>query len=177
MVLHVLDALAELELDRVVVVVGHGAEWVTKTLGRRGPARAQDRVRRAARPARDRRRRPRSRSPASPEDDDDGDVVVLPGDTPLLRPPTLAALVRAPPLDRRRRRRCSTAGSTAPPGYGRVVRDKDEQVVRIVEEGDASDEERDDRRGQHVDLLLPAQPSCRRRCAGSARPTRRASTT
>src|SRR5260370_32615606 len=32
MVLHVLDALAELPVDRVVVVVGHGAERVVKTL-------------------------------------------------------------------------------------------------------------------------------------------------
>src|SRR5271157_4309264 len=32
MVLHVLDALAELDVDRVVVVVGHRGEWVTKTL-------------------------------------------------------------------------------------------------------------------------------------------------
>src|SRR5450756_2961130 len=31
MVLHVLDALAELSVTRVVVVVGHRAEWVTKT--------------------------------------------------------------------------------------------------------------------------------------------------
>ena len=37
MVLHVLDALAELELDRVIVVVGHGAEWVTKTLAAEAP--------------------------------------------------------------------------------------------------------------------------------------------
>src|SRR5580658_1981420 len=32
MVLHVLDALAELDVDQVVVVVGHRAEWVTKAL-------------------------------------------------------------------------------------------------------------------------------------------------
>ena len=32
MVLHVVDALAELPLERIVVVVGHGAERVTKTL-------------------------------------------------------------------------------------------------------------------------------------------------
>ena len=32
MVLHVVDALAELPLERIVVVVGHGAESVTKTL-------------------------------------------------------------------------------------------------------------------------------------------------
>ena len=38
MVLHVLDALAELSVDRVVVVVGHRAEWVTKTLVEHAPA-------------------------------------------------------------------------------------------------------------------------------------------
>src|SRR6185437_17120963 len=32
MVLHVVDALAELPLERVVIVVGHAAERVTKTL-------------------------------------------------------------------------------------------------------------------------------------------------
>ena len=37
MMLHVLDALAELEVDRVVVVVGHRAEWVTKTLIEHAP--------------------------------------------------------------------------------------------------------------------------------------------
>jgi bifunctional UDP-N-acetylglucosamine pyrophosphorylase / glucosamine-1-phosphate N-acetyltransferase len=32
MILHVLDAMAEIDVTRVVVVVGHRAEWVTKTL-------------------------------------------------------------------------------------------------------------------------------------------------
>src|SRR5271166_6862177 len=39
MVLHVLDALAQLEVDRVVVVVGHRGEWVTKTLIDHAPPR------------------------------------------------------------------------------------------------------------------------------------------
>src|SRR5436309_1136780 len=38
LVLHVIDALSELDLDRVVVVVGHGAERVTKTLQEQAPA-------------------------------------------------------------------------------------------------------------------------------------------
>src|SRR5256714_6996113 len=38
MLLHVLDALGELPVDRVVVVVGHGAEWVTKTLQEHAPS-------------------------------------------------------------------------------------------------------------------------------------------
>jgi bifunctional UDP-N-acetylglucosamine pyrophosphorylase/glucosamine-1-phosphate N-acetyltransferase len=32
MILHVLDALAELPVHKVVVVVGHRGDWVTKTL-------------------------------------------------------------------------------------------------------------------------------------------------
>jgi bifunctional UDP-N-acetylglucosamine pyrophosphorylase/glucosamine-1-phosphate N-acetyltransferase len=68
--------------------------------------------------------------------------VVLPGDTPLLRPPTLAALVRT--------HRQTDAAATVltarlddPTGYGRIVRSRDDRVVaRIVEQADATDEER-----------------------------------
>jgi len=78
-----------------------------------------------------------------PDDDfTDGDIVVLPGDTPLLRPATLAALVRT--------HRAADAAATIltarlehPTGYGRIVRGKDERVRRIVEEADADDEERE----------------------------------
>ena len=66
---------------------------------------------------------------------------MLPGDTPLLRPQTLAALVRA--------HRAEDAGATLltavvenPTGYGRVVHGKDGDVARVVEEADATDEER-----------------------------------
>ena len=61
-------------------------------------ARSPPRVRRAARPAghgRRGQRRPDGASPTTMGDDDDGDVLVLPGDTPLLRPATVAALVDA----------------------------------------------------------------------------------
>jgi bifunctional N-acetylglucosamine-1-phosphate-uridyltransferase/glucosamine-1-phosphate-acetyltransferase GlmU-like protein len=37
MVLHVLHALAELDLERAVVVVGHGAARVTKAVGEQPP--------------------------------------------------------------------------------------------------------------------------------------------
>jgi bifunctional UDP-N-acetylglucosamine pyrophosphorylase/glucosamine-1-phosphate N-acetyltransferase len=77
-----------------------------------------------------------------PDEDDgeDGDVVVLPGDTPLLRPGTLARLVRA--------HRASDDAATLltailddPTGYGRVVRGRDDAVARVVEHGDATDEQ------------------------------------
>src|SRR5437016_12480659 len=37
MLLHVLDALSELPIERAVVVVGHGAERVTKTIQEQAP--------------------------------------------------------------------------------------------------------------------------------------------
>src|ERR1022692_3299488 len=140
MVLHVLDALAELELDRVVVVVGHGAEWVTKTLADQAPDRlkiefVEQVVQRGTGDA------AAVALTGLPEDDEDADVVVLPGDTPLLRPATLAALVRL--------HRASDAAATlltaevdTPGGYGRVVRPNGTQVVRVVEDADATEEER-----------------------------------
>ena len=41
MVLHVLDAMAEIDVRRVVVVVGHRGEWVTKTLVQHAPSSMQ----------------------------------------------------------------------------------------------------------------------------------------
>ena len=38
MVLHVIDAVSGLKVDRVVVVVGHEAAWVVKSLTERSPA-------------------------------------------------------------------------------------------------------------------------------------------
>src|SRR3954464_6568445 len=133
LVLHVIDALSELDLDRVVVVVGHGAERVTKTLQEQAPPKkvidfVEQRVQRGTGDA------VSVALTAFPDEgDDDGDIIVLPGDTPLLRPPTLAALVRA--------HRSGDVAATVltavlddPTGYGRVVRDaKDDRVAAIVE--------------------------------------------
>jgi bifunctional UDP-N-acetylglucosamine pyrophosphorylase / glucosamine-1-phosphate N-acetyltransferase len=142
MILHVLDAMAEVDVRRVVVVVGHRAEWVTKTLVQHAPPTMQIEFVEQL-----------SRTGTGdalavgltglPDDDDDEveDVVVLPGDTPLLRPQTLAALVRA--------HRAEEAGATLltalvenPAGYGRVVHGKDGAVTRVVEEADATEEEK-----------------------------------
>ncbi|CAN5290405.1 hypothetical protein BH18ACT4_BH18ACT4_07960 [soil metagenome] len=77
-----------------------------------------------------------------PDDDlDDDDVIVLPGDTPLLQATTVAALVREHRLSGAA---CTilTAEVVDPTGYGRVVRRKDGRVARIVEEADADESER-----------------------------------
>ncbi|HEV2071123.1 MAG TPA: NTP transferase domain-containing protein [Acidimicrobiales bacterium] len=147
MLLHILDALAGLAPHRTVVVVGHGGDQVTKALVDEGPAAltvAEQPVRRGTGDA------VMAALTAFGDDDlafgdaeggdDGGDVVVVPGDAPLLRPATLAELVAV----HRRSGAAATLLSTRPldpHGYGRVVRGGDGDVRRIVEELDASPEE------------------------------------
>ena len=67
-------------------------------------------------------------------------VLVLYGDVPLLRRETLAALVGTA-----RRYRCLAVVTATPPdptGYGRILRDERGHVISVVEEKDASPEER-----------------------------------
>lgn len=146
MVLHILDGLAELDPARTVVVVGHGAEDVTKELIGGAPANldvdvAEQVVRRgtghalmAALPA--------LADPAlDGHDHDDLDVVlVVPGDAPLLRVATLAGLI-----DTHCRSGAAATLLSARPdnpfGYGRVVRGRDGAVTCIVEQADATPEE------------------------------------
>ena len=142
MLLHILDALAELPLGRVVVVVGHGAERITKKLTEQGPPRlAIDFVEQAVQRGTGDAALVALTAFATDDVDDDVDLVVVPGDTPLLSAATLQALVTA--------HRGSGAAATLltaelpdPTGYGRVVRGRDGRVSYIVEEADASDEER-----------------------------------
>ena len=74
------------------------------------------------------------------DDDEDAEILVLPGDTPLLRPATIAALVAE---HRAHDAACTllTARLEDPTGYGRVVRGRDDRVQRIVEQADAGPDE------------------------------------
>ncbi|RJS93390.1 UDP-N-acetylglucosamine diphosphorylase/glucosamine-1-phosphate N-acetyltransferase [Salinisphaera sp. Q1T1-3] len=66
-------------------------------------------------------------------------VLVLYGDVPLVRPNTLSHLVAAAGHDALA---LLTVVLANPTGYGRIVRDDDNRVTRIVEERDATREER-----------------------------------
>ena len=130
MVLYVLDSLVPNEVGRAVVVVGHGAERVTKKLLDANPELALEFVEQSVQ---------RGTGDAvsvgltafSPDElDAEGDVLVLPGDTPLLRPETIGACTLL------------TARMPDPTGYGRIVRGRDDRVVRVVEQADATEEER-----------------------------------
>jgi bifunctional UDP-N-acetylglucosamine pyrophosphorylase/glucosamine-1-phosphate N-acetyltransferase len=145
MVLYVLDALAELTVDRVVVVVGPAATEVTKTI--QTEASRDLRIEFVEQPE------PRGTGDAvataltglfgsyGPDDFDEGDVIVVPGDLPLLQRRTLVALVDG--------HRASGGAATLlttrlekPTDWSRVVRDKDGRVARIVDEPEATEDER-----------------------------------
>ena len=70
-----------------------------------------------------------------------GDVFVLAGDGPLIRAKTLSRLIEV-----HRRTEAAATLATAiiddPTGYGRIVRDSDDQFAAIVEQKDATDEQR-----------------------------------
>ena len=96
MVLHVIEALSGCSRRRTAVVVGHGAEQVTKKSPKLAPPWAnitfvEQLDQRGTGDA------AACGMTALPGDDldDDSTVVVLPGDTPLLRPETLDELVAA----------------------------------------------------------------------------------
>ena len=141
MVLYVLDALADCEVDRAVVVVGHGAERVTTKLVASSPEAPLEFVEQTVqRGTGDAVGVALTAFSAEELDDADADILVLPGDTPLLRASTIAELVR---VHRATDAACTllTAVMADASGYGRVVRGRDDRVERVVEHADATDSE------------------------------------
>jgi bifunctional UDP-N-acetylglucosamine pyrophosphorylase/glucosamine-1-phosphate N-acetyltransferase len=140
MLLHVLDALELLPLERIVVVVGHAAEHVTKTL--------QEQVTGSVPVEFVEQHKQRGTGDAASvaltafADDLDleDDLIIVMGDAPLLRAETLAMLA----TEHRHADAAAsllTARVADPTGYGRIVRDAQGRVDRIVEQGDADPDE------------------------------------
>jgi bifunctional UDP-N-acetylglucosamine pyrophosphorylase/glucosamine-1-phosphate N-acetyltransferase len=129
----VLESLRPLGLERVVVVVGHQAEAVAAeaaAAGLAGLVTVEQSEQRGTGHA------TRTAFEAAVLDGVDR-VLVLPGDTPLLDPATLTALLEADAPAA-----MLTARLADPVGYGRVLRAGDGRVERIVEHRDASEAER-----------------------------------
>ncbi|MEV4636179.1 bifunctional UDP-N-acetylglucosamine diphosphorylase/glucosamine-1-phosphate N-acetyltransferase GlmU [Actinoplanes sp. NPDC049548] len=132
---HVLHAAEAAQATRTVVVVGHKADQVRAHLAEIAPGATpvlqaeQNGTGHAVRIALE----------AIPEAA--GTVVVLNADVPLLRPETVEALVAA--HEATRKGATVLAAEVADPtGLGRIVRDADGNLERIVEERDASAEVR-----------------------------------
>jgi bifunctional UDP-N-acetylglucosamine pyrophosphorylase/glucosamine-1-phosphate N-acetyltransferase len=141
MVMHVIHALEGLPLEQTVVVVGHGAERVTKSVQEEAPAWAgvtftEQLVQRGTGDA-----AMVGLSACGIERlDDASTVLILPGDTPLIRAETIHHLVQI----HESTGNSATVLSTQvvdPSGYGRILHAKDGRVTRIVEDKDANEEE------------------------------------
>ena len=134
LVQHVLDTAAQLQARQVVVVTGHGAEQVEAALARpdaTGPRRLFVRQMPQLGTA-------HAVQQAVPVLGDDGIVVVLSGDVPLTEAATIEALVQACAGERLA---LLTLRMQDPFGYGRILRDAQGHVTRIVEQKDGTPEE------------------------------------
>ena len=132
MVEHVIDNINTLNTNRIVTVVGHGAEMVKETLGNKSEYVLQAEQLGTAH--------------AIQQADQllgslEGTTLVVCGDTPLIRPETMQAL-----FDHHQKTNAKATILTAitdnPTGYGRILRDSTGQVSQIVEQKDATEEQR-----------------------------------
>lgn len=131
MVGHVLDVLDAIQADRKVVIVGHGAEAVKAYVGDRAEFALQAEQLGTGHAV----------LMAKPMlEDEDGITVVICGDTPLIRPSSLEAMIR---LHREQGAAATLMSATLsdPRGYGRVIRDAQDEVVAIVEQKDCTPEQ------------------------------------
>ncbi len=143
MVLHVLDAARHLGLERAIVVVGHGAERVTKALLDEAPADlplefVTQHVQRGTGDAVSVALT--AFSAEELDDEADGDIIVMPGDQPLFRPETITGLIQDHVASDAA---CMilTAVVDDAKGLGRVFRGKNNRVRQIVEHRDATPEQ------------------------------------
>jgi bifunctional UDP-N-acetylglucosamine pyrophosphorylase / glucosamine-1-phosphate N-acetyltransferase len=137
---HAVHAVAALEPEHLVVVVGAGGDQVREAL-----AQMADQLARPVLAAEQKQRLGTGHAVRCALDtlppELNGPIVVTYGDVPLLEPGTLGALLRdhaasGAPLT------LLTSEVDDPTGYGRVLRESDGTVTRIVEEADASPEQR-----------------------------------
>jgi bifunctional UDP-N-acetylglucosamine pyrophosphorylase/glucosamine-1-phosphate N-acetyltransferase len=130
---HVVRACQPLKPSQLLVVVGHQADDVTAIVAPLGAQTVQQQPQRGTGHAIQVARRSIRRSAKL--------AVVVPGDAPLLRAATLAALV-----DTHRRGEAAVTILSAeldnPTDYGRIVRDSEGRVQAIVEEKAATPEQR-----------------------------------
>jgi len=134
MVRWVVDACRDAGVERIVVVVGYGAERVEAELADTPCEFVVQREQLGTGHA---------AQQAQPlfEGDPDRDVLVLTGDAPLIRASTLEQLLRAH-RDAGAAATMATAELDDPSGYGRVVRDDAGGFVGIIEQKDATAEQR-----------------------------------
>ena len=143
MLRHVVDAAKQLQPALLCIVYGHGGEQVQGALSDVKAEWALQAQQLGTGHA------VRQALPVLPTE---GVTLVLFGDVPLIRVETLQAMLAVGSADKLV---LLTDVIDNPKGYGRIVRDANERIVRIVEEKDASDAERHIREINTGIMLLP----------------------
>lgn len=131
MIQHILDTLTETGVERQIVVVGKLKEQVMAALGDREYAVQEEQLGTAHAVMMAR----------SALEGETGTTLICAGDTPIIRSETLRAM-QAHHQASGAAVTVLTAVAGNPFGLGRIIRDEAGNVLRIVEEKDATDEER-----------------------------------
>ncbi|MFW3613095.1 bifunctional UDP-N-acetylglucosamine diphosphorylase/glucosamine-1-phosphate N-acetyltransferase GlmU [Staphylococcus caprae] len=133
MIEHVLNSVKQSGVNHIVTIVGHGAESVKETLGEQSLYSFQEEQLGTAHAV---------KTAQEHLADKEGTTLVVCGDTPLITSKTLQSLI-----DHHEGTNSQvtvlSASTSQPHGYGRIVRDSNHLLQRIVEEKDASDTERE----------------------------------
>jgi bifunctional UDP-N-acetylglucosamine pyrophosphorylase/glucosamine-1-phosphate N-acetyltransferase len=133
MILHVMDTIKDLGLEQTYVIVGHQREKVEELISRyRAECIVQEQQLGTGHAVLCAEKKLRSKR---------GNVLILSGDVPLIRSETLQAML----ADHTRNNTPLTLMTTAlddPANYGRIVRDSNGKLLGIVEEKDATDEQK-----------------------------------
>lgn len=125
---HVIDAAKELKPSKVVVVYGYGGDAVPSAFAHEDIIWVEQKEQLGTGHA---------VLQASPHLDADGTTLILLGDVPLLNQQSCLAL-----LDKTKALGLLTVSKQKPAGYGRIVRDANQQILAIVEHKDATDAQR-----------------------------------
>jgi bifunctional UDP-N-acetylglucosamine pyrophosphorylase / glucosamine-1-phosphate N-acetyltransferase len=133
MVQHVVDQISHLQIEKIVTIIGHGAEKVQAQLGDRCSYALQAEQLGTAHAV---------IQASDALQDKEGTTIVVCGDTPLIKAETMESLFQHH-LANGAKASVLTALADDPTGYGRIIRNESGHVEKIVEHKDASDAERE----------------------------------
>ncbi|PZF89989.1 bifunctional UDP-N-acetylglucosamine diphosphorylase/glucosamine-1-phosphate N-acetyltransferase GlmU [Listeria ivanovii] len=131
MVEHVVDQILTLDVDKVVTIVGHGAEKVQEHLAGKSEFVKQEEQLGTAHAV---------LQAKAALAEKDGVTLVVCGDTPLIEASTMEALLKYH-HEKRAKATILTTVIEDPTGYGRIIRDDLGIVEKIVEHKDATEKE------------------------------------
>jgi len=128
MLKHVIDTAINLNPSKTIIIYGHGGEMVPKSLQQQNATFVLQEPQLGTGHA---------VQQALPHLDEEGISLVLYGDVPLIQQETLSTLIKD-----EKGLSLLTQNLDDPKGYGRIIRNEDGKVISIIEEKDATPEQR-----------------------------------